>query len=209
MAKSNSSIWVSLGLNTDKFKKGIKGAKGSMSSLKGGLNALSPVSLGVAGALAGIGLAVGNAVKTFKDFEKANSELKAVLTGTDEQMEALSNQAKTLGSVTAFTASEVTELQTSLAKLGFNTTEIQNMTASTLAAAAALGSDLGEQATLTGATLKSFGLDSSEAARVNDVLAKSAASSALDFGKLSTALPIVGAVAKATGMSLERTTAIL
>ena len=209
MAKSNSSIWVSLGLNTDQFKKGIKGAKGSMSSLKGGLNALSPVSLGVAGALAGIGLAVGNAVKTFKEFEKANSELEAVLTASKTEMSLLSEQAKILGATTSFTASEVTSLQTSLAKLGFNSSEIQNMTASTLAAAAALGSDLGEQATLTGATLKSFGLDSSEAARVNDVLAKSAASSALDFGKLSTALPIVGAVAKATGLSLERTTAIL
>ena len=209
MAKSNSSIWVSLGLNTDQFKKGIKGAKGSMSSLKGGLNALSPVSLGVAGALAGIGLAVGNAVKTFKEFEKANSGLEAVLGASESEMSLLSEQAKILGSTTAFTASQVTELQTSLSKLGFDSSEIQNMTASTLAAAAALGSDLGEQATLTGATLKSFGLDSSEAARVNDVLAKSAASSALDFGKLSVALPIVGAVAKATGLSLERTTAIL
>ena len=93
MAKSNSSIWVSLGLNTDKFKKGIKGAKGSMSSLKGGLNALSPVSLGVAGALAGVGLAIGNAVKTFKNFEKANSDLKAVLGGSKEEMAALAEQA--------------------------------------------------------------------------------------------------------------------
>ena len=83
------------------------------------------------------------------------------------------------------------------------------MTKATLDGAAALGSDLGEQAALTGALLKQFSLDSIEAGRVNDVLAKSAASSALDFSKLSTALPIVGATANAVGVDLERTTAIL
>ena len=79
MGKSNSSIWVSLGLNTDKFSKGTKNAKSSMNSLKSGLSSLSPVSLGVAGAIAGIGAVIGSAIKTFVGFEKANSELKAVL----------------------------------------------------------------------------------------------------------------------------------
>jgi len=83
------------------------------------------------------------------------------------------------------------------------------MTEATLSGAAALGADLGEQAALTGALLKQFSLDSAEAGRVNDVLAESAASSALDFGKLQTALPIVGATANAVGVDLERTTALL
>ena len=209
-------LFVNLGINTGQFTKGIRGARKELTGFQkigaGLKSTFSPANLGFGAMAAGtalIGAAIGDAITTFKDFEKANSELKAVLKGTDTEMAALSTQAKELGSVTAFTASEVTSLQTSLAKLGFNSKEIDNMTLSTLNAAAALGSGLGEQATLTGATLKSFGLDSTEATRVNDILAASASQSALDFGKLSVALPIVGAVAKASGISLERTTAIL
>ena len=121
----------------------------------------------------------------------------------------MTTQAKELGASTAFTASQVTELQTNFARLGFPTDDIMNMTEATLNGAAALGSDLGEQAALTGALLKQFGLDSEEAGRVNDVLAESAAKSALDFSKLSTALPIVGATANTAGVSIERTTALL
>jgi hypothetical protein len=212
MGKSSGSIWVSLGLRTAEFTKGIKKAKGQLNGFQkfgAGLKGMfNPMTIGI-GVVAGLGAAIGDAVKTFSDFEKANSELNAVLGEGEKEMKAMSKQAKALGSSTAFTASQVTSLQISLAKLGFNSNEIDNMTESTLAAAAALGSDLGEQATLTGATLKSFGLDSTRAAEVNDVLALSASSSALDFEKLSTALPIVGSVANATGMTLQRTTAIL
>lgn len=164
------------------------------------------------GVTAIIGIAtrvIGDAVRIVIEYEKANSKLRAVLRATDEDMESLTDQSKELGSTTAFTASEVTELQTEFAKLGFPTGEILKMTEATLDGAAALGSGLGEQAALTGALLKQYELDASKAGRVNDVLAESAASSALDFGKLSTALPIVGATANAAGVSLERTTALL
>ena len=212
MAGSSGSIWVSLGLTTQNFQKGIKGARGQLSGfqkftqgLKGMFN---PFTIGV-GAVAALGTALTDAFGIFKDFEKANSKLEAVLRATDSEMEALTKQSKKLGSVTAFTASEVAELQTEFAKLGFPTDDILDMTEATLDGAAALGSELGEQAALAGATLKQYGLDSSEAARVNDVLAESAASSALDFSKLATALPIVGATANTAGVSLERTTALL
>lgn len=174
----------------------------------------SIVSAGAA--MFGIGAAIGiatrivsGAVKIFIDFEKANSKLEAVLGAGEEQMKALSDQAKELGSSTKFTATQVTELQTEFAKLGFPTEEILQMTGATLAGASALGSDLAEQAALTGATLRQFGLDASEAGKVNDVLATAAANSALDFSKLSTALPIVGATAKAVGKDLTQTTALL
>ena len=58
-------------------------------------------------------------------------------------------------------------------------------------------------------TTNEFSLDSTEAARVNDVFAKATASSALDFSKLAVQFPIVGATAKAAGVSLERTASLL
>jgi len=209
---SSGSIWVSLGLKTANFQKGLSKAKGELSGFQkatAGLKGMfNPTTMGI-GAIALVGSALTNAVGIITNFDKAVSGLAAVMGKSKEEIKGLSDQAKELGGTTAFTASEVAELQTELAKLGFPEKDIKNMTASTLDAAAALGSELGEQAALSGAVLRQYGLDSSEAARVNDVLAKSASSSALDFGKLQTALPIVGATANAAGVSLERTTALL
>lgn len=165
--------------------------------------------LGITAGIAGVARLITSSISIFRDFEAANSKLQSVLGATKDEMAALSQQAKELGASTAFTASQVTELQTEFAKLGFPTSEILNMTESTLAASAAMGSQLGEQAALTGATLKAFGLSSKDAARVNDVLAKSTARSALDFSKLNNSMSTIAPVAKALGFGLEDTVALL
>ena len=123
MGKSSGSIWVSLGLKTSEFTKGIKKAKGQLNGfqkfgqgLKGMFN---PMTVGI-GVVAGLGAALVDAAGTIKDFEKANSNLKAVLDKTDTGLAMLTQQAKDLGASTAFTAMEVSGLQKELAKLGFN-----------------------------------------------------------------------------------------
>ena len=155
--------------------------------------------------------AVRSAVLTMKDFEKANSKLQAVLgdKGTVGAMNALSDTAKKLGSTTAFTASEVASLQTEFAKLGFSVGEIQNATKATLDLAAAADTDLANAATITGSTIRAFGLDASEATRVTDVMAKSFSISSLDIEKFSVAMGNVAPVAASAGVSIEETTAML
>jgi len=192
-----------------KNNNALKKNSGFVAGVRKGMGQWATSMIGITAAIVGVTKLVGSAVNIFVDFEKANSKLEAVLGATETQMASLKTQAKKLGSTTAFTASQVVDLQTEFAKLGFPTDDILNMTKATLNGAAALGSELGEQAALTGALLKQFGLDSEEAGRVNDVLAESAAKSALDFSKLSTALPIVGATANTAGVSIERTTALL
>lgn len=166
-------------------------------------------ALGITAGVAGLVGVVGNAINVFKGFEQANSKLKSVLGATADEMKLLSDQAKELGASSAYSSTQVTELQTEFAKLGFPTKDILNMTSSTLDAAAAMGSQLGEQAALTGATLKAFGLSSKEAGRVNDVLAKSTTRSALDFSKLNESMSTIAPVAKAYGFQLEDTVALL
>jgi len=187
----------------------LKKNSGFVAGIRKGIGQWATSMIGVTAAIAGVTALVGNAIQIFRDFEKANSQLAAVSGATAQQMEMMKNQAKELGSTTAFTASQVTELQTEFAKLGFPTDDILDMTGATLSGAAALGSELGEQAALTGALLKQFGLDANQATRVNDVLATAASKSALDFNKLSTALPIVGATANAAGKTIEETTVLL
>lgn len=168
--------------------------------------------LGAAGAGVGIYGVIrlfGSMIKVFKNFEKANKKLQAILGVTSKDIQSLSKQAKTLGSVTAFTATEITGLQTELAKLGFTLPQIEASTEGILSLAAATGTELAEAATLAGSAIRIFGLDASESARVADVLALSTSKSALDMSKLSAALPIVGTTAKQAGLNIEQTTALL
>jgi TP901 family phage tail tape measure protein len=185
------------------------GRYGTAFSKLGGILKSGLGFLGITAGIAGITRLIGGAVNIFKDFEQANSKLQSVLGATSDEMDKLKVQAKELGSVTSFTASAVTELQTEFAKLGFPTSDILNMTESTLDAAAAMGSGLGEQAALTGATIKAFGLSSKDAARVNDVLAKSTSRSALDFSKLNASMSTIAPVASKLGFGLEDTVALL
>ena len=143
------------------------------------------------------------------EFEFQMKQVGVISGATSDELLILSNSAKELGASTAFTAGEVAALQKSLAKLGFDPTEIEQMTAATLDLAFAFGNDLDETATQVGVVLKSFKLEASETGRVTDVLAKAFASSALDLQKFSVSFPKVGAIAKQVGFSLEGTTALL
>ncbi len=162
----------------------------------------------ILGATAIIGV-VGNAINTFKDFEQANANLASVLGKTSSQTKALQNNAKQLGATTAFTASQVTSLQTEFAKLGFSQTEILNSTEATLALAAATKTELPQAAKQVGAAVRAFGLDASESARIADVFAASTSKSALNMEFLDTAMSKVAPVAKQFGFSVEDSTALL
>ena len=176
-------------------------------ALKGlGRNLLG--SLGVIGGFTALFSVLKSGVKIFKDFEKSSSKLAAILGKSKDEIKGLTEQAKLLGSTTAFTASEVISLQTELAKLGFTTTQIEASTAGILALAAATGSDLASSAELAGSTLRIFNLDASEMGRVTDVLAKSTTISSLSMEKLATIMPTVGKTAQLAGVSLERTAAL-
>lgn len=170
------------------------------------------ISTGVGAIVVAVGSLVGllvSAAGKAKEFEKALSGLQAVSGASSESMEQLSNQAKELGASTAFTASQVLQLQTELAKLGFSVSDIQNSTPAILDLAASLDVSLSEAAAFAGSQIRAFGLDTSETQRVVDVMALSTTKSALDFGSLSESLKMAAPVMKATGQSVERTAAML
>ena len=155
------------------------------------------------------GRAIKNAFNIIKDFEQAQANLKAITKGTDDEMKKMAASAKRLGASTIFTAKQVSQLQVEFAKLGFSTQEILNATEATLDLAAATGVDLAEAAVVAGNTVRSFGLDTLETQRVVDVMAKSFSSSALDMSKFQEAMKLVAPAARATGRSIEETTALL
>lgn len=152
---------------------------------------------------------VAQAFGKIADFEQANADLSTILGKNVKDIKGLTDSAMSLGRTTEYTASQVTMLQTELAKLGFNESQIRSMQEPILHFATAVGTDLPSAASLAGAALRMFELPASKTEDVLGVLAVSTNKSALSFSYLNEALSIVGPVANTFGFSIEDTTALL
>ena len=162
-------------------------------------------------ALKGFNIVTGEIQKagaTIMDFQAKNSMLGAILGETDESMKDMIDQAKELGRTTVFTASQVTQLQIELSKLGFEKPAIQDMTQSILSFAQATGGDLGDAAALTGAAVRMFGASTEEANRYTNAMARATTASALDFRSIRDNLATFGPMAHSIGLSIEDTLAL-
>ena len=205
MAFSLGSVFIEVGAKNDKLRRDfaqtekiMNGFKKSALSFAGPLTAaLSLTALGA------------NAVTTITNFEQAVADLGSIAGKSSSEMAKLTESAIKIGSISSFTATQVVQLQTELAKLGFNESEILNSTKAIGDFSVAVGTDAASAAALGGAALRSFGLDASQSENVMNTLAVATTKSALDFSKLQTALPYVGTAANQMGISLEKTTAIL
>lgn len=182
--------------------KATGGALENLSKLKAGTVAAFAA---MAGTIRGVSKAIG----TISDFEQANANLSTIIGKNVGDIGMLTESAKQLGATTEYTASQVTFLQTELAKLGFKENDILNMEEPVLHFATAVGADLSEAASLAGATLRMFGLETSQTEDTLGVLTKATTNSALSFSYLQTAMSIVGPVAKTFGFSVRDTTALL
>ena len=152
---------------------------------------------------------IGTAIKKISEFQQANANLATIMQVSRREIEVLTNDALMLGRTTEWTASQVTELQTALAKLGYNIPQIRNMQASVLQFATAVGANLPEAANLAGASLRMFGLHSTEMRRTLEILTASTNKTALDFEKLKVSLPYVGAIAHSIGLDIAETASLL
>ena len=214
-----------LGAETGKVSKSAKatgkGLTGGFAGLKAGILSAIPalnmfkialVSTGVGAIVVAVGALVGilaKAAKAGADFQKGVSTLSAVTGQSADELKRVTEQAKELGATTAFTAIEVLGLQTELAKLGFSLQDIENSTPAILDLAASLEVDLSSAAAFAGATIKGFGLETTETQRVVDIMALSTSRSALDFEKLRESMKLLAPTAEAANVSIERSTALL
>lgn len=148
-------------------------------------------------------------IKTAMEFEATNSKLAAILGTTSDKIKELKLSARELGATTKYTASEATNLQLELAKLGFSVVEIQQSTKYILQFAQATGARLSEAAALAGAALRMFNADTTETERYVSAMAVATTKSALSFSYLQTAMPIAGSVAKTFGFEIEDVLALL
>ena len=191
-----------LGKKTKNATKSTGGLTKSMAKMAAGVFAATVV-------FRKIGQAISSSIKTFTAFEFQMAKVRAISGASEKDFKKLSETAQQLGRTTFFTATQVAELQTNYAKLGFTTKEILNAQEATLLLATATGSDLGRAAIVAGAAVRGFGLDASETTRVVDVMTLSFNSSALDIEKWQTSMTKVAPIAAGMNIELEDTAAIM
>lgn len=184
---------------------GVGGLGGSLSGMAAGAG---PMGLAIA-AVGGFTAAMVEGIGTARDYEKAVSVLQSITGSTKDGLKELTDQARRLGATTTYTATEVVQLQTELAKLGYAQGDIKNMTDSVLYFAQATGASLADASSMTGAALRMFEKDTTDTAEFVDKLAASTTKSALSFSYLDTALSIVSPVANAFGFNIEDVLALL
>lgn len=130
------------------------------------------------------------------------------LNGDSEQMKALRQQARDLGSSTAFSASEVGQGQSFLAMAGFTPDAIHTAMQDMLNLALANDMDLGQTADISSNILSGFGLDSDQMGRVSDVLTATTTRANVDLQMLGESMKYVAPQARAMGLSLEQAAAM-
>lgn len=184
----------------DNFRN-VGNYKSALNGLKNGLSQL--------GLAFGVFQGIRSSFNIVKDFDQAQADLQAISGKTKEELAGLTEQAKELGATTQFSATQITEMQIELAKLGFTAEQISDSTEAVSNFAAATGVDIPRASALAGAGLRMFNLDASEMERVVSVLGVATTKTALDFSKLETGLSTVGPVAQSFGFSIEDTTALL
>lgn len=193
-------------IKSDLGQNGLSGAfKDAFLQIGGGALAAG----GLTRAISELKQFVGESITLFADFNRQISFLGAVSNASAEDLEKLKNLSRELGETTQYTASQVAQLEIEYAKLGFKPAEILAATKATLDLATVAQSDLGETATVVGATIRAYNFDASESTRVTDVLAKSFSSSALDLRKFETAFAQVGPVAATANVPFEQTVALM
>jgi TP901 family phage tail tape measure protein len=163
------------------------------------------IALGVAAAVG-----VGVAIAKFAEFDQAMSQVQAVTQETAEGQKALWDAALEAGGRFPQTAREAANAEEELAKAGITTANILGgALTSSLQLASSGQLEVARSAEIVGITLKQFGLDGREAARVADVLTAGANKAVGGVEDLAQGLKFVGPVAESMNVSLEDTVATL
>lgn len=151
----------------------------------------------------GVGTAV---VKMSSDFESAMSKVKAISGTSGKDFNSLRDKAKELGETTVFSATEVANGMTEMAKAGWNSQQIMAGMEGVLNAASASGEELSNVSTIVADAVTGFGMEASDATRIADLLTQAANAGTIDIADLGESFKYIAPIASSMGMSIEDVT---
>jgi len=208
MAFKLADLLFRISADTKKFDQGMATSKKRVGRMTKAVSSFKNMLIGAFSIrlVAGFFKKIININKTF---EKTMSGVRAISGATGEEFRSLEDSAKQLGSTTSRTASQVAQLQTEYAKLGFTTNEILAASAATIQLSEATGEDLAQSAESAGAVIRAFGLEANKTQMVVDVMAASFTSSALNLERWTESMGYVAPIARAAGRSVQLTAGAL
>lgn len=148
----------------------------------------------------------GLVIKTSSTFESAMSRVQAVSGASGSELQKLNKKAQELGATTAWSASEVADGMTEMAKAGWSASDIIDGMAGVLNSASASGEDLAQVSTIVADAITGFGLKAKDASRVADLLTQSANAGTIDITDLGESFKYISPIAKTMGFSIEDVT---
>ena len=145
------------------------------------------------------------AVKTGADFDAAMSKVAAVSGATGDDLQALRDKAREMGSQTKFSASEAAEAMNYMAMAGWKTEDMLSGIEGVMNLAAASGEDLATTSDIVTDALTAFGLTASDSAHFADVLAAASSNANTNVSMMGETFKYAAPVAGSLGFSVEDT----
>lgn len=156
---------------------------------------------------AAVSVGIGLAIKSYMEFDKAMSEVKAATHASAADMGLLREAAIKAGSDTAFSAKEAADAITELSKAGVDTKAILGGGLKGSLDLAAAGSlQVADAAELAATAMVQFKLSGDKVPHLADLLAAGAGKAQGSVQDLGMALKQGGLIAASTGLSIEETT---
>ena len=145
------------------------------------------------------------AVKTASDFDSAMSKVAAVSGATGDDLQALRDKAREMGSKTKFSASEAAEAMNYMAMAGWKTNDMLSGIDGVMNLAAASGEDLATTSDIVTDALTAFGLTAQDSGHFADVLAAASSNANTNVSMLGESFKYCAPIASALGFSCEDT----
>jgi TP901 family phage tail tape measure protein len=147
--------------------------------------------------------------KAAVDFEQQMSGVQSILQRTKAEMEPLADEARRMGIVSVFSATQSAKAMEYMARAGFSTSEIIGGLEGVMNAAAAEGMELATAADIVASNVRAFGLRASDASKVADILALTSSKTNTNIQSLAEGLKYVAPIARGLGVDLAETSATL
>jgi len=167
------------------------------------------VALGFTGAIFLLVGAFRNAFNQLRDFDKEMVNMAAIAGKSRDQVKGLELEIRRVAKTSINTANEVAKTATALLTLGKTESEIIDLLEPVNNLAIALKAPADAAGELLIQTLNAFGESSEAAEKYAGIIAKMRTSTALDFERIKDSLGFLAPVARAVGLTFERTGAIL
>ena len=143
------------------------------------------------------------AVKTTADFDESMSKVSAVSGATGEDLDALRNKAREMGSQTKFSASEAADAMNYMAMAGWKTGDMLDGIEGIMNLAAASGEDLAATSDIVTDALTALGMKADESGHFADILAAASSNANTNVSLMGESFKFVAPVAGAMGASAE------